>query len=164
MEFCILGPMLVRRENLEVRVAAAKQRIVLAVLLLAANRPVALDELAEAAWGADPPASARVTMQNYIKRLRLTLGDTGHSRIVTGPRGYQIRVEPDEVDVARFDALMRGAREAARQGLWSHAATRVRGALSLWRGEPLADVPSDILLTREKPRLLEMHAEADHAR
>ncbi|MGE5292554.1 MAG: AfsR/SARP family transcriptional regulator [Micromonosporaceae bacterium] len=149
---------------MDTRVAAAKQRVVLAALLLGANRPVGVDELAEAAWGTCPPKSARVTMQNYIKRLRIALGDDGHSRIVTGPRGYEIRVDPDELDVARFETLLCGAREAARKARWSQAADQVRAALSVWRGEPLTDVPSDVLQTRERPRLVEMHAQAFETR
>jgi DNA-binding SARP family transcriptional activator len=53
-----------------VPVRPGKQRVVLAALLLRANRILSVDDLAEARWGAAPPPTARVTVQNYVKRLR----------------------------------------------------------------------------------------------
>ena len=75
MEFCLLGPLLVRRAEVVVPVARGKQRAVLAALLLDAGRVVSVDELAEILWGTRPPPSARVTVQNYVKRLRHTMGE-----------------------------------------------------------------------------------------
>jgi len=135
-----------------------------AVLLLGANHTVALDELAEAAWGADPPASARVTLQNYIKRLRLAHGGRWPFADRRRTTRLRVRVEPNELDVTRYDTQLRRARQAARQARWGHTAEQVRGAFSLWRGEPLTGVPSDLLLTRERPRFFEMHAQALEAR
>src|SRR6266567_3354714 len=83
MEFCLLGPLTVRKDGRVVPSLAAKQRVVLAALLLRAGRVVTLDTLAEAVWGNEPPASARVTLQNYAKRLRYALGDTDRSLITT---------------------------------------------------------------------------------
>jgi DNA-binding SARP family transcriptional activator len=121
---------------------------------------VPLDELAEAVWGADPPASARATLQSYVMRLRKSLGDAGPGRIITQPGGYRIGVEPGELDVSRCEALLRAARAAARDGLWDGAAGRARAALALWRGEPLADVESELLALREVPRLAELRLQA----
>ena len=75
MEFCLLGPLAVRRGDTVVPIQAGKQRAVLAALLLKANRVVLVEELAEALWGTAPPPSARVTLQNYVVRLRKALGD-----------------------------------------------------------------------------------------
>src|SRR5205823_4521609 len=132
----------------------------LAALLLNAGRPVSLDELAEALWGPDPPPSARVTIQNYVMRLRKALGDTGTSRIGTLPSGYAIQADASELDVARFEDLLCAARAAARERRWRDAADQARSAVSLWRGDPLADVGSELLADREVPRLAEMRLQA----
>jgi DNA-binding SARP family transcriptional activator/Flp pilus assembly protein TadD len=140
-----------------VQVPPGKQRVVLAALLLNANRLVPLDELTEALWGPRPPASARATMQNYVMRLRKSLGD---SRIATQPGGYLIGVDPGRLDVSRFETLLGSARAAARDGLWERAADQAGTALALWRGEPLADVESELLVLREGPRLAEVRLQA----
>ena len=157
MEFGLLGPLTVRRGEMESPVPPGKQRVVLAALLLNANRLVGLNELAEALWGPRPPASARATMQNYVMRLRKSLGE---SRIATRPGGYLISVDRGELDVSRFETLLGSAREAGRDGLWEQAAGQAEAALALWRGEPLADVDSDLLALRERPRLTELRLQA----
>jgi DNA-binding SARP family transcriptional activator len=165
-EFCLLGPLLVRCGQTAVRVPAGKQRILLAALLLNANRAVSLDELAEALWEgpAGPPPSARVTLQNYIKRLRHAVRDTGLDRITTQPDGYMIRLRPAESDVARFEVLVADGRKAAQQGSWALAADQQRAALGLWRGRPLADIHSSRLALRESSRLAELRLQALEAR
>src|SRR5215831_8073634 len=160
MEFGLLGPLAVRRGGVEVAVLPGKQRVVLAALLLKAGRVVAVDELTEALWGQGPPATARATTQGYVKRLRKSLGADGHGRITTWPGGYQISVAAGELDVTRCEALLRSAQAAARDGCWDRAAEQARGALGLWRGEPLADVASELLAVREVPRLAELRLQA----
>jgi DNA-binding SARP family transcriptional activator len=159
MEFGLLGPLSVRLSGVEVPLPPGKQRVVLAALLLKASRLVPLDELAEALWGPAPPATARVTMQNYVMRLRKSLGD-GRGRIATQPGGYQIAVAAGELDVARCEALLAAARLAARDGSWDTVASETGAALALWRGEPLADVDSEFLAMREAPRLAELRLQA----
>ena len=160
MEFGLLGPLTVRQDGAEVPVPPGKQRVVLAALLLRANRLATLDELAEALWGPSPPASARATMQNYVMRLRKSLGDAGHSRIATHPGGYQISVADGELDTSRFGALLAASQAAARDGAWEAATGQAATALALWRGEPLAGVGSELLAEREVPRLAEMRLRA----
>src|ERR1700722_7258174 len=145
MEFGLIGPLTVRCDGAAVPVAPGKQRAVLAALLLDAGRVVPVDELAEALWGPEPPASARGTVQNYVMRLRKALGGAGRDLITTQPGGYLISVPPGQVDVAQFAALVCAARSAARAGAWDAAAARSRAALALWRGEPLSDVGSEAL-------------------
>jgi DNA-binding SARP family transcriptional activator len=159
MEFCLLGPLVVRAGTAAVPVPLGKQRAVLAALLVAANRVVSLDELAETLWGCDPPLSARVAIQNHVMRLRKTMGDEG-SRVVTQPPGYLIRVNPGELDITRFQAHLDAARAAARDSSWDAAATEAQAAVSLFRGEPLADVDSEALTLREIPRLAELRLQA----
>jgi DNA-binding SARP family transcriptional activator len=159
-EFCLLGSLAVRRGDALVPVGPGKQRAVLAALLLNAGRVVAVEELAEALWGTAPPPSARVTVQNYVKRLRQALGDTDGARIGTRPGGYVIRVGTDELDVARFEELLSDARAAARASDWDTAAARARGALALWRGDPLLDAGLELLAAREVSRLAELRLQA----
>src|ERR1700733_3741438 len=118
LEFRLLGPLQARRDGRDVSIAAGRQRTLLAALLLAGNRALATDELIEILWGTCPPASARVSLQNYVKRLRQALGDSEHCLIRTQPHGYQISVLAGEVDVSRFEVLLRDARTAARTTAW----------------------------------------------
>jgi DNA-binding SARP family transcriptional activator/Tfp pilus assembly protein PilF len=136
------------------------QRAVLALLLLNAGRVVSVGEIAETLWGLAPVPSAAVTVRNHVKRLRRALGDTDQTRIVTRSPGYWIRLDPGELDVARFEALLEAARDRARAGSWQAAADQGRAALALWRGEPLADVESEALAVREMPRLRELRLQA----
>ncbi|HEY3956621.1 MAG TPA: BTAD domain-containing putative transcriptional regulator [Streptosporangiaceae bacterium] len=160
LKFGLLGLLEVRRDNIPVPIAAGRQRALLAVLLLHAGTVVPVDELVEALWSSGPPASARASLHNYVKRLRAVLRDVGHELVVTRPQGYLIKVEPGALDVARFEELLVVAREAARAGGWERAAGQARAALALWRGEPLADTGSDVLALREVPRLAEMRLQA----
>jgi DNA-binding SARP family transcriptional activator/tetratricopeptide (TPR) repeat protein len=164
MEFGLLGPLMVRRGGVAVPVPPGKQRVVLAALLLKANRVVAVDELAGALWGEEPPASARASVQNYVKRLRASLGEAGRSHITTEPGGYLISVAAGELDMNRFEGLLGAARAAARDGSWAAAADQAGTALALWRGEPLADVDSEVLAEREVPRLAELRLQAAEVR
>jgi DNA-binding SARP family transcriptional activator/tetratricopeptide (TPR) repeat protein len=160
MQFSLLGPLLVGQGETVIPIRPGKQRVVLAVLLLRGRQVVPVDDLADAVWGHAPPPSARVGIRNYIKQLRRALGDDGRGRIRTEPPGYLISVRAGELDVSRFDAALVSARAAARAGSWQQAAGQARAALALWRGEPLADVPSDLLAQREVPRLSEMRLQA----
>ena len=159
-EFCLLGPLVVRVGGMQVIISAGKQRVVLAMLLLNAGQVVSLDDLAEAVWGATLPASARVTLQNYVKRLRHALADADHGRISTEPNGYRINADAGELDVTRFGTLLELSRKAAWCEQWDDAAAILREALSLRRGRPLADVPSELLLLQHGPWIAEMYTQA----
>ena len=159
IEFRLLGPLEARCDGAVLPVSSGRQRTVLAALLLRANHVVAVDELAEVLWGSQLPPSARVTVQNYVKRLRDALGDVGRL-VVTQSPGYLIRVAPDQLDVSVFEAHLDAARTATAAGTWDSAAAAARTALLLWRGEPLADVPSDYLASREVRRLAELRLQA----
>jgi DNA-binding SARP family transcriptional activator len=164
VEFGLLGPLVVRADGSPVVVSAGKQRVLLAALLLRAGQVVPAAELAGFVWEGSAPGTARVTLQNYVKRLRQALGPAGYERIVTRPSGYAIQVEPGELDVARFEQLAGAGRAAAQAGNWKRACALLGEALGLWRGEPLADVPSAALRAAEVPRLAELRLEAAEAR
>jgi DNA-binding SARP family transcriptional activator len=164
IRFGLLGPIVVRRGAVAVPALAGKQRVLLAALLLTANRPVSMDELTEALWGCKPPASARGTLRNYVKELRKALSVIGDARISTAHDGYQIRVESGELDISQFESCADAGKTFAAQGAWDQAAKMLREALSLWRGRPLSGVPSDALALLAVPRLTEMWLQALEAR
>ena len=164
MEFCLLGPLVVRCGGTVLTVPTGKQRVLLAALLLSQGRMVLVDELAELLWASGAPPSARVTVQNYVKRLRQTLGETGRTRIDTGLGGYRINLNVAELDVSRLEAMLPSAQASAQAGRWDEAAAQSSAALALWRGEPLEDVDSEPLKLRVAPRLAQMRLQAAETR
>lgn len=144
MEFGLLGPLLVRRGETIVKIPHGKRQIVLVALLLKANQFVTADALIEALWGASAAGNekkAEGTVRTYIHKLRRALGHEG-SRITTSPYGYLIQVVDGELDISRFEPLIKAAQSAARAGSWEDAQARADAALALWRGEPLTGVES----------------------
>ena len=164
----VLGPLLVRSGGEPVSVPAPKQRVILAALALRAGQVASYDELAEIVWDGVPPSGARVAIRNYVKRLRHILGPDAGRRIVTRDPGYALEAGPDEVDALRFTALCSQGGEAIRQdatpggdpGAWE----LLGEAIGLWRGNPLVDVPSNVLITAEVPRLDALRMQAQEWR
>ncbi|MCO6006261.1 tetratricopeptide repeat protein [Actinoallomurus purpureus] len=160
MEIRILGPFeLIDRER-RIPIDAPKQRALLTALVLRANQVVPADELAERVWGDDPPASARLTLQGYVLRIRRALAAVPDVALLTEPTGYLLRVDPERIDAHRFTRLIDDAARAAAGGDTGAEAELLHEALALWRGEPLADVGSDALRREEAGRLAEMRARA----
>ena len=151
-------------------VPAPKQRVILATLALRAGQVASYDELAEIVWDGAPPAGARVAIRNYVKRLRQILGLEAGRRIVTRDPGYALEAEPGEVDALRFTALCSKGGEAIRHdndappGSGPGAWELLGEAIGLWRGNPLVDVPSNVLLTAEVPRLDALRMQAQEWR
>lgn len=157
--FGLLGPLLADVSDTGAARLPPKHRIILASLLLSANHVVALDRLIHALWD-DPPKSARITAQGYVKSLRHLLADDSKSRIMTAEPGYLIVVRDGELDLHAFRRLRDAGQAAARNLDWVTAAAKLRAALRLWRGEPLLDVPSSALLRDEVPALTETRLQA----
>ncbi|MGW5731741.1 MULTISPECIES: AfsR/SARP family transcriptional regulator [Streptomyces] len=155
-EFGLLGPVEAVADGVVVPLPAAKQRIVLATLLLDANRVVPLETLVDRLWDEDPPGGARNTLQNHVLRLRRALGGAdGPGPVRTHPRGYAIAVADGRLDLRRFDLLMGRAKSALSANDAEGAAGLLSQALGLWRGRPLSDVPSAALQRDVVPALLE---------
>ncbi|GAB3009497.1 AfsR/SARP family transcriptional regulator [Saccharothrix stipae] len=152
-EFGVLGSLVVRRDGRSVPVTAAKHRIVLATLLLDANRSVPASDLIRRVWGETPPDRAAQTLPVYVMRLRRTLGEP--QLIHTTPTGYRIDLPPGALDLHRFaTSAEEGAKLAAAEDLTA-AAQAYERALECWHGPPLADVPSESLHETEVPNLAE---------
>jgi WD40 repeat protein/serine/threonine protein kinase len=151
MEFGLLGPLEVLDQGESLQLGGPKQRTVLAHLLLRANNLVTAERLIDALWGEEPAASARNTLQTYIKHLRKMVG---RERIEHVSSGYVLRVGPGELDLLRFETLVEEARALFPSDLPS-AAKGLRGALSLWRGPALVDLAEQPSLRPEITRLEE---------
>ena len=147
MEYRILGPLEVEAEAGTISLGGQKQRALLAILLLQANEVVSRDRLIDELWGSAPPETALTALQVHVSQLRKALG---RDAIVTQPPGYLIRVGPGELDLERFESLVDEARGAAEAAV---AAERLREALALWRGAPLAEL--DSVARNERARLEE---------
>ena len=150
MQIRILGHLEASVDDRPVALGGAKQRAVLAMLGLEANRTVTSDRLIEGLWGEEPPASAAKMVQNYVWRLRRSLADGG-AEILTHGRGYELRIDPELVDVGRFERLL------SQAGAPGNAA---REALALFRGDPLADLADEPFAAAEIRRLQELRETA----
>jgi DNA-binding SARP family transcriptional activator/tetratricopeptide (TPR) repeat protein len=160
VDFGLLGPLIVRDGARHIVVSAPRQRVLLAALLLSAGRVVSVDALAEMLWEEQLPAGARGALHSAVQRLRSTLGPPGSGLVDTRPPGYLIQIGDGEFDVRQFAALAARGHAAAGAGLWAQASGLLREALGLWRGEPLADVPSQVLRAREVPHLEDQRMQA----
>ncbi|MFE4539030.1 BTAD domain-containing putative transcriptional regulator [Streptomyces scopuliridis] len=134
--FGLLGTVEVWRGQEPVDVGHARQRLVLAALLMDAGRVVSTGTLVDRLWGESAPQRARETLYGYVSRLRQALAGAGVAADLARARGgYRIEVAPDAVDVLRFRECVRLARSAER----AEDAVRLgEEALALWRGEAFA--------------------------
>lgn len=148
MEFRILGPLEVVDEGRPLTVDRRLSRALLAYLLLHPNEPVSSDRLVDQLWGDEPPKTAVASLQNYVSRLRRTIG---HDRLRLEPGGYVLRVDPERFDLARFDRLVAEAQTAPAK----ERAELLRAAISLWRGEPLEDLAFEEFAQAEIAHLTE---------
>ena len=139
MEFRILGPLEVVADGRALDVGGPKQRAVLAMLLIEANRVVSSDRLIDALWDEKPPEQALKTLQVHVSQLRKVLGK---DVLQTQAPGYVLRVEPDQLDVGRLQRLR-------EQG-------KLHEALALWRGPPLAEFTYQRFAQSEIERLEEL--------
>ena len=155
MEFGLLGALYVHDGERERCVPAARQRTALATLLLHSGRVVGVQSLIDALWDDSPPATAMNTTRAYVMRLRRALGPAAADRIATRGSGYLLDLTDVVFDVHRFYALRDGGFAAAKATRWADASRQLGEALSLWRGDPLVDVPSSKLHREHGDQLAE---------
>ncbi|MEA2457747.1 MAG: eukaryotic-like serine/threonine-protein kinase, partial [Thermoleophilaceae bacterium] len=152
MEFRILGPLEVVAPDGPVRLGGAKQRALLAMLVLSEGEVVSTDRLVDALWGEQPPDTARKALQVHVSQLRKALGQ---SVIRTRPPGYGLELGAHDLDLARFrllrdEAIPLAASDPAR------AHRLLADALALWRGPPLGDLSYAPFAQADIARLEEM--------
>lgn len=155
MDFRILGPLEVFRSGRRLQLGGHRQQTLLAFLLLNANRPVPPAELVPVLWESSPPPSAEKNVQLYISRIRRLLAGAT-PRLSTHGRSYRLAVTEGELDLDRCRRLARTAQHASGQGDLPSAERRMRLALSLWRGEPLAGLAGSRAISDEAERLVTM--------
>ncbi len=158
--FSLIGPLDVRCSGEPVLLRAARQRSLLAALLVRANQPVSRQTLCLAVWGERLSDRAEVTLRSYVMRLRRALGPAISGRLSAEPSGYQLRLEPDdELDLLRLQVCLREGKVAARRGDWRRSLREHRAGIALWLGEPLCDVPSESLRLTVLPALTELRTQ-----
>jgi DNA-binding SARP family transcriptional activator len=172
MEFGVLGPLSLRAGGAVITPTAPKPRQLLALLVLHANQIVAARAVVHELWSDNPPRSAQTTVQTYVLHLRKLfaaglrrpLASVSSDLLVTKVGGYELRVEPEDLDVYRFERLTRAGRAALNEEDYGQAATVLGEALRQWRGDPLVDVTPGPLLQRELVRLEEARLTALESR
>ena len=160
MRFRILGPVEFWTGQAWAGIGAPKWRSLLAALLINAGQVVSTDRLIQEIWGERPPAGATNLVSIYALRLRRLIGDEHGEVLRTRAPGYQIALAPGDLDAARFDDLVREARQALADGQPERGAELLTGALALWKGGALIDVPPSPLVSAEAERLEEARLDA----
>jgi DNA-binding SARP family transcriptional activator len=146
VEFRLLGTLEVRDGETPLALGRPKQRALLALLLLNANRVVARDRLIDELWGEEPPLKAVKAVQTYVSQLRRLLPP---GMLVTRPPGYMLEAPPKSVDLLRFERLVADSRGADP----GRASSLLTDALALWRGPPLAEFGEEPFARTESGRL-----------
>jgi predicted ATPase/DNA-binding SARP family transcriptional activator len=162
MKFRVLGPLEVWRGDQALSLGGAKQRALLAILLIEANHVVGLERLAELLWRDEPPATSDHIIEVYVSQLRRALEPAGapYQVLVRKPSGYMLQVARDAVDAAEFQDLVEAARSAAPD----QAEAQLTRALSMWRGPALADFTGEPFAVSEAARLNELRLHAREER
>ncbi len=147
--FRILGPLRVAGPAGPMRIPPGRQEVILAALLLEANRVVSTDYLVDLIWDEQPPDTARIQVQICVSRLRKALADAAvEAAIVTRPPGYLVQTEAAALDLAVFNAQVARSRALVKEGRVADAAEQLRGVVGLWRGPCLNGIPSEALRTK----------------
>jgi DNA-binding SARP family transcriptional activator len=159
--FGILGPLQVTNAGRRLQPAGPRQRALLAALLVRAGQPVGLSGIVDALWGERPPASAVANVHTYVSRLRRGLAEIGlRDLLITDSGGYRLLVEPDQLDSRVFRTAAEHARAALTSGDAARAVAIWDEAWTVWRGDPLEDVPRAGWLDAEVVRLEQVAAAA----
>ncbi len=156
MDFRLLGPLEAFAESGPLRVPAGKQRALLALLLLNANRTVARDQIVDALWGEDVPDSAVKMVQIHVSQLRKLLPEP---RLQTRGAGYALEVGDGELDLLRFERMVADGRQALARDDAGQGRQLLGSALALWRGHALAEF-SEPFAANEAPRIEELRLTA----
>ena len=136
MQVRLLGPLEIEHAGRPVALGGRAQRALLARLLLDVNRTVSVDRLVEDLWGETAPATAQKMVQIYVSMLRKALPE---GVLVTRSPGYAVVLEPEAIDLVRFEHLRERGRAALAAGSASVASDLLRQALGLWKGPALAE-------------------------
>ena len=153
LSFRLLGSLEVGKDGHPVEIGGQKQRAVLAILALNVGRVVSTDRLVDLLWGDQAPKTAVTSLQNFVSQLRKALGA---DIVVTKAPGYLLNVTAERVDVNEFERLVAESRSLEPEA----RAKKLREALDLWRGPPLADFTFEPFAENEIARLDELRSAA----
>ncbi|HEV7965642.1 MAG TPA: BTAD domain-containing putative transcriptional regulator [Actinoplanes sp.] len=157
----LLGPVHAERGDVELALGSAYRQAVLAALAINPNRALSREELVNAVWGENPPASAMGNIYTYVSTLRRVL-EPSRDRwavgqvLTSGGGSYRLHVDEHDVDACRFEALRDESRKLRAAGDTAAELSAVRAALDLWRGEALAGIPGPYAES-QRLRLAELH-------
>ncbi|ONK14594.1 BTAD domain-containing putative transcriptional regulator [Streptomyces sp. MP131-18] len=144
--FRILGPLVVHGTGGKIRLSGDRQRILLTMLLIDANRIIDIDRLVRAIWDGMPPATARSQLRICVSSLRRQFAAGGvAATIETHKSGYEIRVQESGVDLHLFVSLVSAARAANDTAPSEETVRTFQRALCLWRGPIGAGLESPLL-------------------
>jgi DNA-binding SARP family transcriptional activator len=167
LEFRVLGPFEVAREGEVLDLGPPRQRAVLALLLRHAGALVPTDRLIDEIWGEDPPQRARNNVAVYVANLRklVELGAPGTPQILVSKRGgYTLQLADRNLDAAHFEDLVADGRALIADGQVEEGVASLRTALSLWRGDALADLANEEFAVRWAAQLDEARLAATEDR
>ena len=159
MDYRILGPLEAFDGERGLSLGGARQRAVLALLLLRPNEALTRDVIVDLLWGENPPPSAAKVLQNCISALRKELPG-GPETLRTVGTAYALEVTPEELDRDRFERRLAAGRAALASGDTEEASEQLRSALELFRGTPLCDFAYEPFAQEEIARLEELHVAA----
>jgi DNA-binding SARP family transcriptional activator len=156
VEFRVLGPLEAADDHgRRAELGGARERTLLAVLLLAPDAVVPATRLADELWGERIPEGWPHALRVHVSRLRRALREAGgEGLLVTRAPGYLLAAGPDDVDARRFGALVAQGRAVVATDPVTAGAT-LRAALALWRGPLLGGALDSSLIRSEAARLEE---------
>jgi DNA-binding SARP family transcriptional activator len=160
-ELALLGPLEARLAGEPLELGGARPRSLLAFLALNLGTAVSTDRIVEELWGEESPPSARHMVAVYTSRLRKEVGD---GVVVTRRAGYELGLEPEQVDAVRFERLLAEGREALAVGNPDSAAAALVAGLALWKGPALADFAYEPFAQTDIARLEELRLQAEEER
>ena len=158
VRYSILGPVTVERSDELLRLGGRQARVLLAMLLLRANRAVSVDELSSGLWNSDPPPSAATALRVHIAQLRRLLEPQRPARspssvLQAANNGYVLLVDEDRLDANRFERCLDLASSHRQAGRWDQVIEAIQAGLDLWRGPALDDVRDVLALSADAVRL-----------
>lgn len=149
MELRLLGPLELVVGRQVLKIGGPRQRVILSMLAINANRVTSVDELVDALWDTSPPETARAQIQTCVSSLRKLISDAGSpGAIHTRAPGYLLAISHGDLDTEKFAILVGEARTHADDGKLAAASAKLKAALALWRGSALADVESELVSRR----------------
>jgi DNA-binding SARP family transcriptional activator len=158
VQFRILGPLEIESANGRIELGSAKQRALLALLLLNANDVVPTSRLIDVLWADELPADGSKALQVHVSRLRRSF--VGEDVVETRPGGYLLAADASSFDLPRFQERAAAGRALLAAGDARGARSALADALRLWRGTPLAEFSAEAFAQTEIARLDELRLAA----